>query len=114
MADLFGVPVAAVIKTTRRVVKVNARAAAQRIRWPNAQRRAALFTLAADKYGLDECIGATDGKTFPLAYETSLQPWMYFDRKQRYSINVLITCDLDCYITNVVLGCTRAAPDTFV
>jgi len=39
---------------------------------------------------------------------------MYFDRKQRYSINVLITCDLDCYITNVVLGCTRAAPNTFV
>jgi len=39
---------------------------------------------------------------------------MYLDRKQRYSINALITCDLDCYITKVVLGYTRAAPDTFV
>jgi len=114
VADLFGVSVGAVIKSTRRVVKVLADAAPQHIQWPNAQRRAALSAFAAKKDGFQQCIGATDGTTFPLAYQPALQPWTYFDRKQRYSLNGLITCSWDCYITNVVLGCSGAAPDTFV
>ena len=114
VADLFGVSVGAVIKSTRRVVKVLAGAAPQHIRWPNAQRRAALSAFGAEKHGFEQCIGATDGTTFPLAYQPALQPWTYFDRKQRYSLNGLITCNWDRYITNVVLGCTGAAPDTFV
>jgi len=39
VADLFGVSVGAVIKSTWRVLKVLAGAAPQHIRWPNAQRR---------------------------------------------------------------------------
>lgn len=39
---------------------------------------------------------------------------MYFDRNASYSLRGLLTCDWDYHITNVVLGCTGAAPDTFV
>jgi len=114
VADLFGVSVGGVIKSTRRVVKALAGVAPQHIRWPNTQRRAGLSMYAAEKFGFDGCIGATDGTTFPLAYQPALHPWAYYDRKQRYSLNGLITCDWDCRITNVVLGCTGAAPDTYV
>jgi len=114
VADLFGVSVGAVIESTRRGVKVLAGAAPQHIRWPNAQRRATLSAFAAEKHGFQHCIGATDGTTVPLAYQPALQPWTYFDRKQRYSLNGLFTCRWDCCITNVVLGCTGAAPDAFV
>jgi len=76
--------------------------------------RAALSAFVAEKYDFQHCMWATDGTTFPLVYQPALQPWIYFDRKQRYSLNGLITCRWDCYITNVVLGCTGAATDTFV
>ena len=77
VADLCGVSVGAVIKSTRRVVKVLAGAAPQHFRWPNAQRRAALSAFAEEKYGFQQCIGATDGTTFPLAYQPVLQLWTY-------------------------------------
>jgi len=114
VADLFGVSVGGVIKSTRRVVRELAGVAPQHIRWPNTERRAGLSMYVAEKFGFDGCIGATGGTTFPLAYQPALDPWAYYDRKQRYSLNMLITCDWDCRITNVVLGCTGAAPDTYV
>eukprot|EP00170_Pyropia_yezoensis_P006941 contig_28336_g6963 len=111
---MFGVSVGAVIKCTRRVVTTLAGNAPQHVQWPDMRRRAALSSFAKDAYGFDWCIGATDGTTFPLAYQPALHPWAYFDRKQWYSVSGLITCDWDCYITNIVLGCTGAAPDTYV
>ena len=67
VSDLFELSVGAYIKSTRRVVKVLLGAAPQHIRWPNAQRRAALSEFSAEKYGFQQLIGATDGKTFPLS-----------------------------------------------
>ena len=114
VSDLFAVPVGGVIKSTRRVVNALTGVAPQHIRWQNTQRRAGLSMYAAETFGFAGCIGATDGATFLLAYQPALHPWAYYDRKQRYSLNGLITCDWDCRITNCVLGCTGAAPDTYV
>lgn len=114
VAVMFGVSVGAVIKCTRRVVTTLAGNAPQHVQWPDMRRRAALSSFAKEAYGFDWCIGATDGTTSPLAYQPALHPWVYFDRKQWYSVSGLITCDWDCYITNIVLGCTGAAPDTYV
>jgi len=114
VSDLFAVPVGGVIKSTRRVVNALTGVAPQHISWQNTQRRAGLSMYAAEKFGFAGCIGATDGATFLLAYQLALHPWAYYDRKQRYSLNGLITCDWDCRITNCVLGCTGAAPDTYV
>lgn len=114
VADMFGVSVGAVVKCTRRVIGALGAVAPRFVKWANARRRAELSESAASKFGFDGCVGAADGTTFPLAYQPALQPWTYYDRKQRYSLSGLITCDWDGYITNVVLGCTGAAPDTFV
>jgi len=114
VAGLFGVSIGCVIKSTRRFVKALAGMAPHYIRWLDTRRRAGLARYAAEKFGFDSCIGATDGTTFPLAYQPALHPWTYYDRKQRYGLNGLITCDWECRITNVVLGCTGAAPDTYV
>jgi len=114
VADLFGVSVGAVVKSSRRVVKALVSLAPVHIRWPNAQRREQLSSYETSKFGFQGCIGATDGTTFPLAYQPALHPWTYYDRKSRYSLSGLITCDWDCSLTNVVVGCTGAAPDTFV
>ena len=44
------------------------------IRWQNAQRREHLLSYAASKFGFQGCIGATDGTTFPLAYQSAIHP----------------------------------------
>ena len=77
VADLFGISVGGVIKSTRRVAKALAGVAPQNIRWPNTQRRAGLSIFVAEKLGFDGCIGAMDGTTFPLAYQPVLHPWAY-------------------------------------
>jgi len=114
VADLFGVSVGAIIKSTRRVAKALSMIAPEHIKWPSRSCRAASSRFAADGYGFQGCIGATDGTTFPLAYQPALHPWSYFDRNSRYSLNGIITCDWNYNVINVMLGCTGAAPDTFV
>jgi len=114
VADLFGVSSGTVVKSTERVVKGLKRLAPSVICWPNTQRRAQQAEWAGSSYGFDNCIGATDGTTFPLAYQPALHLWSYYDRKGRYSLNAVITCDRDGYLINVVQGCTGAAPDAFV
>jgi len=114
VAELLGVSVGGVIKSTRRVMKALASVAPQHIRWPNTQRSASLSEYEAERFGFDGSIGATDETTFPLSYQPALHPWAYFDRKRRYSLNGLITCDWDFRVTNFVLGCTGEAPGTYV
>lgn len=69
---------------------------------------------AGSQYGFYGCIGATDGTTFLLAYQTALHPWTHYDRKGRYSLNAVVTCDWSGRIFSIVQGCTGAAPDCFV
>lgn len=114
VADCFGVSPGAVVKTTRRVVKALKRLAPMYIKWPNATERAEMASHAGAVYGFSGCIGATDGTTFPLAYQPALHPWTYYDRKGRYSLNAVVTCDWNCKILSVTQGCTGAAPDSFV
>jgi len=102
------------VKSTETVVKGIKRPAPSVILWPNTQRRAQQTEWARSSYGFDNCIGATDGTTFSLAYQPALHPWSYYDTKGRYSLNAVITCDWDGYLTFVVQGCTGAAPDAFV
>jgi len=114
VADLFGISVGAVMKSTRRVAKALSKIAPEHIKWPSRTCRAASSRFAADGYGFQACIGATDSTTFLLAYQPALHPWLYLDRKSRYGLNGIITCDWNCNVINVRLGCTCAAPDTFV
>ena len=113
VAELFGVSTGAVIKSTRRVLNTLSMIAPEHIKWKSRSFRAASSRLAADRYGFKGCIGATDGTTFPLAYQPSLHPWSYFDRKSRYSQNGIITCDWNYNFINITLGCTGAAPHRF-
>lgn len=114
VADHFGVSVGIVVKATRRVIWGLKRLASSSIVWPNTTRRAELSAWPGSHFGFDGCIGATDGTTFPLAYQPALHPWSYYDRKGRYSLNSLITCDWDDVIISNVQGCTGAAPESFV
>ena len=77
VADLFGVSSGTVVKSTERVVEGLKRLAASVIRWPNTQRRAQQAEWAGSSYGFENCLGATDGTTFPLAYQSALHPWSY-------------------------------------
>lgn len=93
VADLFGVSVGALVKSTRRVISGIKRLAPSCTVWPNADRRHDLSTWAGSRYGFDGSIGATDGITIPLAYAAALHAWAYYDRKGRYSLNAVIVCD---------------------
>jgi len=93
VAELFGVSTGDVIKSARRVVNTLSMIAPQHIKWKSRSCQAASSRLAADGYGFKGRITATDGTTFPLAYQPFLHPWSYLDRKSRYSQNGIITCD---------------------
>jgi len=84
VADLFGVSVAAVIKSTRRVVKALSMIAPEHVKWPSRSCGAASSRFSADGYGLKGCIGATDGTAFPLAYQPALHSWSYVQRTRLY------------------------------
>jgi len=114
VAYQFGASAGLVMKCTKRVIRKINRLAPTNIRWPSAQRRAQRAEWARSSYGFDNCIGATDGTTFPLAYQPALHPWTYYDRKGRYSLNAVLTCDWDGLFISVVQGRTGAAPDAFV
>jgi len=95
VADRFGVSSRTVVKSTESVLKGLKRLAPSVIRWPNTQRRAQQAGWAGSSDGFDNCIVATDGNTFPLEYQPALHPWSYYDRKGRYSLKAVITCDWD-------------------
>jgi len=80
------------------------------IRWPTAVERQAHSRDSEERYGFKGCIGAVDGTTIPFAYASSVDPWCFFDRHMRYSVNVLVACDWDLRITSLVQGFTGAAP----
>jgi len=114
VADLFGVSSGIDVKSTRRVIRGLKRLAPTVTRWPDARHLAEQAAWAADSLGFETFIGATDGTTFSLAYQPALHGSSYYDRKGRYSLTAVVTCDWDGYITNIVQGCTGAAPDAFV
>ena len=113
-AQTFFVSVGSVVKATQRVTAAILRWEDAEIRWPDASRRAALAEQSKQRYGFAGCVGAVDGTTIPLAYPPSVNPWCFFDRHGRYSVNVLVVCDWAGRITNLVPGFTGAAPDTVV
>lgn len=63
------------------------------------------------KFGFSGSIGATGGASLTLAYQSALQPWAYYDRKGRYSLNAVVNCDWNYRILIATQGCTGAAPD---
>jgi len=114
VAQRFGVSPGTVINATRRVMSAILRWEAVEIRWPTAIERQACARESEERYGFEGCVGAVDGTTIPFAYAPSVDPWCFFDRHKRYSVNVLIACDWDLRITSLVQGFTGAVPDTVV
>ena len=114
IAQRFGVSPGTVVNATRRVLSAVLRWEADEIRWPTAAERESSGRASAERYGFCGCIGAVDGTTIPFAYAPSVDPWCYFDRHRRYSVNVLVVCDWDLRIISLVQGFTGAAPDTVV
>lgn len=92
-ADCVGVYPGVVVKTIRRVVTSLRRLAPLYVKWPNAAEREAIARYERGKFRFSGCIGATGGALLPLAYQSALQPWGYYDRKGRYSLNAVVNGD---------------------
>jgi len=101
-----------VVNPTRRVLSAVLRWDADEIRWPTAAVRESSGRALAERYGLRGCIGAVNGTTIRFAYAPSVDPWCYFDRHRRYSVNVLVVCYWDLRIVSLGQGFTGA--DTVV
>ena len=114
VAQRFGVSPGTLVNATKRVLSAILRWEADEVRWPTAAERQAHARQSEERYGFRGCIGAVDGTTIPFAYAPSVDPWCFFDRHKRYSVNVLISCDWDLRITSVVQGFTGAVPETVV
>jgi len=114
VANKFGMSTGAVHNCTRVFIGAVNKLAETYITWPSAERREDLAEYAWETFGFRGCVGSTDGTTRPLAYAPRIQPWTYWDRHDRYSINLLLACDHERNIISATLGFTGAASDAYV
>ncbi|PLW28739.1 hypothetical protein PCASD_22697 [Puccinia coronata f. sp. avenae] len=90
-----------VVKVTRRVLKAILSLGRRYVSWPDAARRAQTSEVMADK-GFPGCVGFVDGTTIPLFQRPGFDGKVFYDQKQRYSINAQIVCDCNKYITSFI------------
>ena len=114
VANAFGLSVEMVVKCMRLFIRAVNKLSDTYIVWPSAERRQEQAQYAWETYGFRGCVGSADGTQIPLAYAPRVQPWTYWDRHDRYSILVLLSCDNDRNIISVTLGFTGAASDIMI
>eukprot|EP00171_Calliarthron_tuberculosum_P000008 IDg8t1 len=83
------------------------------ISWPTSSERQRLCNTGVS-YGFDGCFFTVDGSTIPLAFKPSFDHEAFFDRKSRYSMNFMVTNDLNRRIINVVIGFPGSVHDARV
>jgi len=114
ISKTFGVSIGAVVKCTKLFISAVNKLASSRIIWPTAGRRQELSNWAWERYGFRGCIGPVDVTTVPLAYAPRVQPWTWWDRHGRNSVNALLTCDHHRNIISITTDFTGAANDARV
>ena len=114
VANKFGMSTGAVHNCTRVFIGAVNKLTETYVTSPSAERREDLAEYAWETFGFRGCVGSTDGTTIPLAYAPRIQPWTYWDRHDRYSINLLLACDHERNIISAFFCFIGAASDAYV
>ncbi|GJJ77634.1 nuclease HARBI1 [Entomortierella parvispora] len=113
LASDFGISPGSVVLCTNRVMTALVSLVPDWIRWPNSQEREKHSRLMR-REGFPGCVGFIDGTTIPLSQKPAQEGTAYFDRKQRYSVNAQIVCNMDREIIAVHVGCPGSSSDSKV
>lgn len=63
------------------------------IKWPSAQERRAISSRFDRDHGMKGCVGIVDGTHVNFFQRPAVDGEVFFNRKQRYSMNVQLVCD---------------------
>lgn len=107
--------VGSVDKYTRRVIAALCRRTNQHVKWPSESERSTIKYAVGLQSIFPHCIGFIDGTLIPLAYKPSVDGASdFFNRKHRYSTNVLVVCDPWKRFTYLRIGTVGSANDQAV
>jgi len=106
LADIthMGISEGSVELYTNRVIVALLSLEREWVRWPNEEEKKSIKRSIEEISGFPSCIGFVDGTHVGLFAEPVKHGEDYFNRKNGYSINTLIVCDLNGKITYVLAG----------
>lgn len=114
ISDRLGIGQGTALRYKDNVVDALASLIDQTICWPDSEEREALCQYAEMEFGFKNCFFAVDGTTHPLAEVPSYDKETFFDRKSRYSLQALVTCDWRKKVINLILGWPGSVHDARV
>ena len=109
-----GVSYGSVCNYTKRVIKALNDLVPKYIFWPGDEERRLLSKKYHEAFGFEGCIGSTDGTHIVLFQKPGLDGEVFFNRKHTYSMNVLLTFDLNRQIRYVLSGWPGSVHDNTV
>jgi hypothetical protein len=114
IAVFFGISEGAVISYTRRVIIAIFSLQAMAVTWPDTIERLEISKRLDERYGLLGAVGIIDGTPIVLGQRPEVDGEVFFNRKQRYAINLQLCCDDNKFIRNYVVGWPGSVTDSVV
>ncbi len=100
----YGLSVGLITKARERVVRVLFSMLGAIIRWPRPSERKTLCESVRVSHGYHSVFYLVDGTTHPLAFTPSFDKESFFDRKSRYSMSAMVTCDTNKRVIHLIVG----------
>ena len=103
-ARLGGISYGSVVNFTNRVFTALLDRREEVVKWPTAAERRVISARFAENHGLEGAVGIVDGTPVNFAVRPHINGEVWFNRKQRYAMNVQLICDDRGRITYFIVG----------
>lgn len=110
----FGYSTGTIVNCRRRIYDALNDLKDEYITWPDAEERQRLCEFVRAQHGYKSCFFLVDGTTHPLAFVPGYQRTSWYDRKKRYSMQALVTCDPHLRVIHLVVGWPGSTHDARV
>ena len=110
----FVYSVGTIFNCRNRVVRALTSLCGEYITWPNSARRKVLCDRVRTDYGYHSAFFCVDGTTHEFAFVPGFERSSWFDRKSRYSMQDLVTNEVNLRIIHVVVGWPGSTHDARV
>ncbi|KAG2214626.1 hypothetical protein INT45_003978 [Circinella minor] len=104
IARQWGVASGSVSTYMKRVITALDDLSPKYIKWPDEAERRQIASCIQESYNFPSCVGFIDGTHMVLSQKPKKQGEVYFNRKQRYSMNVQAICDHRRIIRHLQVG----------
>jgi hypothetical protein len=113
-ALIFGISEGSVVLFTQRFIHAILSLEKEFVKWPNEHERKKISKHFYDSYGILGAVGAVDGTPVILSYRPRIDGEVFWNRKQRYALNIQLVCDHNKLIRSYVVGYPGSVADSVV